>query len=336
MKNVNISSDSSSTSEFWCIQDVSRDFDDIDQLSTQNTTQIDDTLSTKDDEHELYVKGCVAVWTKGVFYEQSSQRSMPTMCFTCQSPIRFAFFCPSSLFTCPNPDKRKADQQHRLGNLYANRSKTETFNFGICLIDAETLRIYSPCGEDYRTSFPFPVSNVFQTKYGLILEKNASSAVVNDMHSLAMPRVYSLSHPLNDICPILLKAMNGQIGFVTDGRIKIAFTVFENDLVMVYDGKIGKHILCKLRKATQEEKQRVGIPDDNDIFSSEFNMSNIDLHSNSSVRFDGSGLSFKQKNLSIRNRSNIGDVSSLHGSKLFNVTPNARDSFRSRAGGSLE
>lgn len=100
--------------------------------------------------------------------------------------------------------------------------------------------------------------------------------------------------------------------------------------------KIGKHILCKLRKATQEEKQKVGIPDENDIFSSEFNMSNIDLHTNSSVRFDGSGLSFKQKNSSIRNRSNIGDVSSLHGSKLFNVTPSARDSFRSRAGGSLE
>lgn len=332
---MNISSDSSSTSEFWCIQDVSRDFDDTDQLSTQSTTQIDDTLPIKDDEHELYVKGCVAVWTKGV-HEQSSQRNMPTMCFTCQSPIRFAFFCPSSFFTCPNPDKRKPDEQHRLGTLYANRSKTESFNFGICLIDAETLRIYSPCGEDYRTSFPFPVSNVFQTKYGLILEKNASSAVVDDLHSMAMPRVYSINHPLNEICPILLKTLNGHIGFITDARTKIAFTVFENDLVMIYDGKIGKHILCKLRKATQEEKQKVGIPDENDIFSSEFNMSNIDLHTNSSVRFDGSGLSFKQKNSSIRNRSNIGDVSSLHGSKLFNVTPNTRDSFRSRAGGSLE
>lgn len=235
LKNVNISSDSSATSEFWCIQDVSREFDDIDQLSAQNTTQIDDTLSARDDEHELYVKGCVAVWTKGA-YEQSSQRSMPTMCFTCQSPIRFAFFCPSNFFTCPNPDKRKADQQHRLGNIYAKRSKTESINFGICLIDTDSLRIYSPCGEDYRTSFPFPVSNVFQTKFGLILEKNASSAAVDDIHSMAMPRVYSLSHPLNDICPILFKTVNGHIGFITDSRTKIAFTVFENDLVMIYDG----------------------------------------------------------------------------------------------------
>lgn len=257
LKNVNISSDSTTTSEFWCIQDVNREFVEIDQYYAKTTAQVDDMLCTKDEEHELYVKGCIAVWTKGI-YEQATTRNMPTMCFTCQSPIRFAFFCPSTFFTCPNPDKRKDQQKFRLGNLHAYRSKVETFNFGICLIDSEALRIYSTCGDDYRTSFPFPVSNVLQTNYGLMLEKNASLATVDDQHSLAMPRVYSLNHPLDDICPILWRALNGHIGFITDARSKVAFTIMENDLVMIYDGKIGKHILCKLRKATQEEKQKVG------------------------------------------------------------------------------
>ena len=55
-----------------------------------------------------------------------------------------------------------------------------------------------------------------------------------------------------------MKTLNGHINFVTDARITVAFTVIEHNLVMIHDGKIGKHILCKLRKATQDEKQKVG------------------------------------------------------------------------------
>lgn len=255
MKNVNLSSDSSSHAEFWCVQDVNRDFLKLDEC-IQSTAEVDDELCKHDEEHELYAKGCVAVWTKGA-YEMSKLRQMPTTCFTVQSPIRFAFFCPSSFFKVPDPDKREEKERQSILDI-DRKANEKSIKFGICLIDSETLRVYSSCGEDYRTSFPFPISNVLQTKYGLLLEKNASSATVDDVHSLAMPRFYSLSHPLNDICPILMKTLSGHISFVTDARITSAFTVVENNLVMIHDGKIGKHILCKLRKATSDEKQKVG------------------------------------------------------------------------------
>lgn len=248
---MNLSSDSATNTEFWCIQDFTK-ADQTNQIQT--TAQVDIALCSHDDEHELYVKGCVAVWTKGVF--DAMPHRMPKTCFTCDSPIRYAFFCSRNFFICENPDKRESHKQNRL--LYVeDDAKEHIDNFGICLIDSETLRVYSPCGTDFRTSFPFPVSNVFQSKFGLLLEKNASSAVVSTQ-SIEMPCFYSLSHPLNDVCPILLRTLNGHVSFITDASMKIAFTVFENDLVMLYDGKIGKHVLCKLRRATQEEKQKVG------------------------------------------------------------------------------
>lgn len=261
LKNVNLSSDNNtSNTEFWCIQDVANDFSKTKENTS--TANVDELLNRRDDEHELYVKGCVAVWTKGIYETSMYNRKMPTTCFTCQSPIRYAFFCSNNFFTCANPDKREEHQRSRIldfDNNSSNQSKKlNEENFGICLIDSETLRVYSPRGEDYRTSFPFPLSNVLQIKNGLLLEKNASSATLDENHSMAMPRIYSVSHPLSDVCPVLLRTLNGHISFVTDARIKIAFTVIENDLVMIHDAKIGKHILCKLRKATQEEKQKVG------------------------------------------------------------------------------
>lgn len=255
LKNVNLSSDNSWPAEFWCLEDTNRDFSKFDDC-LQSTAQVDDELCKRDQEHELYVKGCVAVWTKGA-YDMSKPRRLPYTCFTAQSPIRFAFFCPSTFFKSPNPDKRPEKLRKSILDI-DNKTKKVPAKFGICLIDSEAMRVYSPCGEDYRSSFPFPVSNVLQTKYGLLLEKNATTASIDDVHSLAMPRLYSLSHPLNDICPILIKSLNGHVSFVTDARTTIAFAVTENNLVMIHDGKIGKHVLCKLRKATPDEKQKVG------------------------------------------------------------------------------
>lgn len=73
---------------------------------------------------------------------------------------------------------------------------------------------------------------------------------------------------------------------------------------------------------------------ENDIFASDMNLSNLDLHSSSSVRFDGSALSFKQKNSPIWNRSSL-DASSMHASKLLNMTSNAQ-SLRTKLGLSFE
>lgn len=72
------------------------------------------------------------------------------------------------------------------------------------------------------------------------------------------------------------------------------------------------------------------VVEENDIFSSDFNVSNMDLCASNSVRFDGSGLSMRQKN-----RSSL-DASSLHATKMLNITPTHAQSLRARLSTSFD
>lgn len=81
----------------------------------------------------------------------------------------------------------------------------------------------------------------------MLFERNASTTTLDNNHTVEMPRLYSLSHQMHDIFPVLLRTLNGNVSLITDADIKIAFVVPEKDFVMIHDGKKGKHILCKLR-----------------------------------------------------------------------------------------
>lgn len=120
------------------------------------------------------------------------------------------------------------------------------------ILDSKSLRVYLNTGEDYLTSLEFLVSNVWHTKFGILLEKIASNATI-ESHSISMPRLFSLSHPLDEMCPVLIKGINGSVGYFTESDYKIIFACAENDLVLLYDKKVGKHFVSCLRTATSEE-----------------------------------------------------------------------------------
>lgn len=201
-------------------------------------------------ENELYVKGTTAVWTNGLNQGKHDSIS-PVTCFTCDTPIRYAFFCSSDFFKSENPDKR--NNEHCVDE----NSKNYFEDIGICLIDLTSIRVYSPTGEVYRTSLEFPISNVWKTKTGLLLERNASSTTIENL-SIPMPRLFSLTHPLNEMCPVLIKSVNGSVNFLAQPEYQMIFSNEESNLVLLYDKKIGKHFLASLRNATQEEKQLMG------------------------------------------------------------------------------
>lgn len=258
LQNVNISSDDSSN-EFWCVQEIFKEHagnDDVEssQLNSRPTT---DFIANA--EHELYVMGTTAVWTKGICDgSDEQQRCLPSTCFTCDTPIRYALFCSSNFFKSENPDKRLPSMGQRECDV---RNAIDADEFGICLIDSTSMRVYSSCGEDFRTSLEFAVSNVWQTKTALLLERNASVATVGS-ESIAMPRLFSITHPLNEICPVLFKSITGSLNLLTECDYKIVFSNPENDLVMLFDYRSGKHFLSKLREATVDEKQAVSGKDD--------------------------------------------------------------------------
>ena len=122
--------------------------------------------------------------------------------------------------------------------------------------DSTSLRVYLNTGEDFLSSLEFSVSNVWSTRFGILLDKNASSTTI-ESHAISLPRLFSLSHPLDEMSPVLIKSNIGTVGYLTESDYKVIFANVKNDLVMLYDNKVGKHFVSKLRKATAEETNTV-------------------------------------------------------------------------------
>lgn len=125
MQNVNISCDDS-THENWIIQEIYKDVNEDNDSSQlqQNLLYMSDIKVNS--EEELYVKGCTAVWTRGIGGPESV---LPRTCFTCESTIKHAFFCSPNFIRTEEPDKRKFKQ-----NANKIQDNVETNIRGICLI----------------------------------------------------------------------------------------------------------------------------------------------------------------------------------------------------------
>lgn len=196
-------------------------------------------------EHELYVKGHTAVWTKGVYDEK--RNGLPQICFTCDTPIQHAFFSSPNFIRNQNPDMRKDSK--------STREDTHA-DFGICLIDSTALRVYLPNGEDFFTSLEFSISHVWSTQQCILLQRNISNMNL-ETNAIQLPRLFSLTHPLAEMAPVLFRSMNGNVSFFVDNDYRIVFAGEEYDLILLYDNKNGKHLVAVLRKANAEEKQSV-------------------------------------------------------------------------------
>ncbi|XP_055843307.1 anaphase-promoting complex subunit 1 [Episyrphus balteatus] len=252
MQNVNISSNDE-PNEFWYIREIytecRRDSPQTQQYKTKNSPDYMTDFYVNSEE-ELYVKKNTAVWNRGLHTERGV---LPRMCFTCETPIKFAFFCNQSFLH---------------GTMKKECDKTKLTS--ICLIDASCLRVYCSNGEDFTSNLEFPVSNVWVTKYGILLEKEAINTIVQNL-AISMPRIFSLSHPLDEICPVLIKLSNGVVSYLTEADYSVIFTTESSDLVLLYDNKMGKHFVSKLRKATEDEISYVGCNNDTAFCSASVN-----------------------------------------------------------------
>ncbi|KAJ6638177.1 Anaphase-promoting complex subunit 1 [Pseudolycoriella hygida] len=246
LQNVNISSGDSSV-EGWAMREMLTGASSTKQNEQNNAIFITESDIYINSEEELYFKGHTAVWSKGIASEDGEV--LPRICFTCDTPIKHAFFCSKNFIKTVNPDKRPEKQVE----------DDEDYD-GICLIDSTSLRVYLTTGEDYVASLEFPVSNTWSTRYGVLLEKNASVTTI-DVHSIAMPRLFSLTHPLDEMCPVLIKTNTGSLSYLTDNDLKVIFVCSENDLVLIFDNKTGKHFVSKLRKASIQEANSIAAND---------------------------------------------------------------------------
>ncbi|XP_050663592.1 anaphase-promoting complex subunit 1-like [Leptidea sinapis] len=194
--------------------------------SSQNQQQNKKPLNPKTDcfyEEELYVKGCTAVWSKGLVSTPATKTSAPEQretiaCYTIENPIKHAVFADfhidinntmliDALNTQIGDTKKniKIDDntEHIPGKIMPS----------LVLVDSKCMRVYALDGREYITSIPFQVKKVWPMKYGVLLEKdtftpsNISLLKFNESHNSTFSK--SKTFPFNMSARLRAESISG-------------------------------------------------------------------------------------------------------------------------------
>uniref|UniRef100_A0A3B5Q131 Anaphase promoting complex subunit 1 n=1 Tax=Xiphophorus maculatus TaxID=8083 RepID=A0A3B5Q131_XIPMA len=131
-------------------------------------------------EEELYTAGNMAVWSQG----SRTQASSVYKAFTVDSPVQQALWCN---FAVPQNNNDEVEQM-------------------VCIVQSSCINVHTVTGKDFISPLPFQVSNVWATKFGLLLErKNAANDTQPNPPGEPLPTVFSILHPLDEIAPIVCK-----------------------------------------------------------------------------------------------------------------------------------
>lgn len=72
-------------------------------------------------------------------------------------------------------------------------------------------------------------------------------------HDVPLPTCFSLSHPLDEVTPILMKSPSQGLQYYNDGDLQIFFVSVNPSIILLYDWKLATHSLWKIRKALRDE-----------------------------------------------------------------------------------
>ncbi|XP_013766436.1 anaphase-promoting complex subunit 1 [Pundamilia nyererei] len=188
-------------------------------------------------EEELYAAGNVVVWSQG----SRAQASSVYKAFTVDSPVQQALWCNFAA-----PHKKNDDEEVELT---------------VCIVQSSCVNVHTMTGKDFISPLPFQVSNVWATKFGLLMERKSTA---NDAHfsppGEPLPTVFSMLHPLDEIAPVVCKPaglFEGRVQYVSDSAMKIVFTCCQPSIVVSYDTVQGIHSVWTLRKVTHDERSTV-------------------------------------------------------------------------------
>ncbi|EEZ99272.2 anaphase-promoting complex subunit 1 [Tribolium castaneum] len=197
-------------------------------------------------EDELYVKGHTAVWSRGLNNCDNLDNGRKTICaYTSLLPIKHAAWCT---FHCEHP-----------------RYETDAFPFSnkeeetkgvpvpaICIINAHNIHVFTQKGEDFVTAIPFQISKMWNTKYGIFLERenegHNSTTYFENRASL-----YSLAFPFDEVCPVAIN-VGTHIQVLNNNSFKLVYTSENPSICMIYDTQTRQHSVYVIRKVTINEK----------------------------------------------------------------------------------
>lgn len=240
----------SSSSEMFTSKTSSRSSKSSSSNVTFKSTELKCKKSLPIMEEELYVKGCTAVWSRGLISTGSQEQfgfQRTTLCsYTTDTPIKHALWCTFYSEWIPFIYE---ELWNRPDEPIGNSIKC------ICLIDSDTIRAFANTGEDFRSNLPFQVTNVWSSKYGIILEREPSVLDTNIDFDAKHPHLYSLNHPLDEMSPIIFKFN----AYMNNASHKVVFVSTEPSIVLAYDTATGQHSIYLYRRLRLDEWNEVSV-----------------------------------------------------------------------------
>ncbi|KAK4883598.1 hypothetical protein RN001_006917 [Aquatica leii] len=214
-----------------------------------NTTNLGNNLKCQSlgvMEEELYVKDNVVIWSKGITSTGNCTQfdsSRITVCsYTSQYLIKHAQWCT---FYCELPPFNNANQ-----DFHAKVDEPQgTPMPSICIVDSHNLKVFSVDSEDFVSTLPFEVGRIWNTKFGIILERDKS---LDKKHNdVGGPTVFSMVHPLDEVSPVAIA--QGSVHLIEDNSISIVFTSEKPSICMMYDSHTSQHSVYTIRKVRNDE-----------------------------------------------------------------------------------
>ncbi|XP_076442081.1 anaphase-promoting complex subunit 1-like [Babylonia areolata] len=212
-------------------------------------------VSVKDDrdrvetwrDEELYISGQTVVWSRvGQGGVQSVVKTFTMDSMVLQS-VWTTFVLSGSGLEPQAPPASEPTEGSRV---------TQS---GVSVIESNTLTFFMDDGGEYSTVLPFQVSQTWPIEDGLLFERAltpselASSKKNSPNHTI----VFSMFHPLDDVCPVITKTSGGggppKVSYMTDSAQHILFTSQKPSLAFTYDTMVGLHSAWRIRRARTEE-----------------------------------------------------------------------------------
>lgn len=120
-------------------------------------------------EEELYIKGNVVIWSKSLINSVNDFENLKsTVCtYSSEHPIKHAIWCTFH------------DQRPVLDTELEGQCRSENRIPAVCIVDNESIRAFTATNEDFMNAIPFQVRNLWNTKYGIFLEKQKDGKLQN-------------------------------------------------------------------------------------------------------------------------------------------------------------
>ena len=176
------------------------------------------------------------------------------------------------------PIKRFSGQETALQAMWTTFSRDCKAPMRImdCIVirEKERLRIYSNSGTEFLVALPFPLCNIWNTRYGLLLERSGKNLTKTSAHPIYSshvevtkdkyevnrikpPRLMALHHPLDDLTRIVIKtggADNTKFCEWNSNRHKILFTCTNPSICVTFDRITCFHNIWLIRQICETDE----------------------------------------------------------------------------------